>query len=61
MAATPVTVLEYIGGCRGRRGFRGVGWLSAVGRSAAVAVGYIVLFNLIGLLLVNLAAFAGLL
>jgi hypothetical protein len=32
-----------------------------VGRSAAVAVGYIVLINLIGLLLVNLAAFAGLL
>lgn len=48
--------LAYIAWCI--RGFRGVGWLSATGRSAALAVSYIVLFNLIGLLLVNLAAFA---
>ncbi|HSQ68761.1 MAG TPA: DUF3667 domain-containing protein [Steroidobacteraceae bacterium] len=51
--------LAYIAWCI--RGFRGVGWPSAAGRSAALAVGYIALFNLIGLLLVNLAALAGLL
>lgn len=51
--------LAYIAWCI--RGFRGVGWLSALGRSTALAVGYIALFNLIGLLLVNAAVLAGLL
>jgi hypothetical protein len=50
--------LAYVAWCL--RGFRGVSWPSAVGRAAAIAAGYIVIFNLIGLGLVNGLAVAGL-
>jgi len=49
--------LAYVAWCL--RGFRGVSWLSAAGRSLALTVGYIAVFNLIGLALMNGLALAG--
>lgn len=49
----------YLGWCQ--LGFRRVGWGEALGRSSLLVVGYIVLFNLIGTLIVNALAVAKLL
>ena len=49
----------YLGWCQ--RGFRGVGWGEALGRASLLVVGYVVMFNLIGMLIVNALAIAGLL
>jgi len=43
------------------RGFRGIGWGEALGRASLLVVGYVLLFNLIALLIVNALALAGLL
>jgi len=50
--------LAYLAWCL--RGFHGVSVASAAGRAVALTVGYIVIFNLIGLAIVNLLALAGL-
>jgi hypothetical protein len=49
--------LAYVAWCL--RGFRGVSWISAFGRSLALSVGYIAIFNVIGLALVNALAIVG--
>jgi len=49
----------YLGWCQ--REFRGVGWGEALGRASLLVVGYVVVFNLIGMLIVNALAIAGLL
>ncbi len=41
------------------RGFRGIGWLAAVVRALLLIVGYIVIFNLIAMSMVNVLALAG--
>jgi hypothetical protein len=43
------------------RGFRGIGWGEAAGRALLLVVGYVALFNLIALLVINAVAIAGLL
>lgn len=49
--------LAYLAWCV--RDFRGVSWASAAGRSAALTIGYVAIFNLIGVALVNAMAVAG--
>lgn len=57
LAALLACQLAYVAWCL--RDFRGVSWISAAGRSLAITVGYIVVFNLIGLALINGLALAG--
>lgn len=57
LAALMACQLAYIAWCL--RAFRGVSWLSAAGRSLALTVGYVAIFNLIGIALVNAMAVAG--
>lgn len=49
----------YVAWCL--RGFQGIGWAAAVGRAPLLVVGYVLIFNLIALLIVNALALAGLL
>ncbi len=49
----------YLGWCQ--RGFRGIGWGMALGRALLLVVGYVVVFNVIAVALVNALAIAGLL
>lgn len=59
LAALLTCQVAYLAWCL--RGFRGVSWPSALGRSLALTVGYIAIFNLIGLSLVNALVVMGLL
>ncbi len=47
----------YVAWCL--RGFRGVSWSSALGRSLALNVGYIMVFNLIAIVFINALAVMG--
>lgn len=49
--------LAYVAWCL--RGFRGVSWSSALGRSLALSLGYIVIFNLIAISFINVLAVMG--
>jgi hypothetical protein len=49
--------VAYVAWCL--RGFRGVSWISALGRSLALTIGYIAIFNLIGIGLINALAVTG--
>lgn len=57
LALLMICQVTYVAWCL--RGFRGVSWISALGRSLAVTIGYIVIFNLIGVGLINALAVMG--
>jgi len=49
--------ITYLAWCQ--RGFRGIRWGEAIGRAFLLVVGYVAIFNLVALLVVNAVAIAG--